>query len=418
MTSTTLPGPDERPQGAPPAAGGGPRSTLFFCCAPADRVHRTTLARHLAGLFRRRFTPWSEDDIPAGAEHEAAVARALDHATVVVLLVSADLLASTRHQEREMKRALRRHERGEALVIPVILRACAWEHEPFAKLQALPRESGSPAVRIPVLSAPDADVAFTAVAREIQAAVEAFTPASPDTSAHPLGAASPPRSMAVFRALGVGIPLLVGVSLAVWRLAAHSASPTPPPASVATTRSAPDARSPGLAAPASSNAANPGRSPSPDSTDPSPTPASGLPTTGSPASAASVPGSAPLPVSTPPSPSLHGSSSPPPVPPSLSLPLPSPAPSGPSPASSAAERIAASGAATCTGTVCTLRANGAVVRGAHFCLSAPASAAELEDLQPTCSGKQPTPGADVPCIRTGEGATIELKGPVTWRVCP
>ena len=43
----------------------------------------------------------------------------------------------------EMKEALERHERREALVIPVIIRTCLWEDAPFGKLSALP-EKGKP----------------------------------------------------------------------------------------------------------------------------------------------------------------------------------------------------------------------------------------------------------------------------------
>jgi len=39
-----------------------------------------------------------------------------------------------------MKRALERHEAGEARVIPVIIRDGKWKSAPFAKLQALPKD--------------------------------------------------------------------------------------------------------------------------------------------------------------------------------------------------------------------------------------------------------------------------------------
>ena len=38
-----------------------------------------------------------------------------------------------------MKRALERHDRGEAQVIPIILRPTLWHDAPFGKLQALPK---------------------------------------------------------------------------------------------------------------------------------------------------------------------------------------------------------------------------------------------------------------------------------------
>ena len=61
----------------------------------------------------------------------------LEHAKIILLLVSADFIASDYCWEIEMKRALERHEAGEARVIPVIIRDCKWDTAPFAKLQAL-----------------------------------------------------------------------------------------------------------------------------------------------------------------------------------------------------------------------------------------------------------------------------------------
>jgi predicted aspartyl protease len=39
-----------------------------------------------------------------------------------------------------MRRALERHELGEARVVPVVLRACDWEGAPFGKLQGFPKD--------------------------------------------------------------------------------------------------------------------------------------------------------------------------------------------------------------------------------------------------------------------------------------
>ena len=66
----------------------------------------------------------------------------------------------------EMKRALERHDTGDARVIPVILRSVDWRGAPFAKLKALP-EDGKP-----VRAWTDQDEAFTDVARGIRDVVE------------------------------------------------------------------------------------------------------------------------------------------------------------------------------------------------------------------------------------------------------
>ena len=39
-----------------------------------------------------------------------------------------------------MQVALSRHESGDAIVIPIILRPCPWKDSPLGKLQALPKD--------------------------------------------------------------------------------------------------------------------------------------------------------------------------------------------------------------------------------------------------------------------------------------
>ena len=58
---------------------------------------------------------------------------------IILLLVSADFLASDYCYDVELKYAMERHEKGHARVIPVILQPCDWDTSIFAKLQALPK---------------------------------------------------------------------------------------------------------------------------------------------------------------------------------------------------------------------------------------------------------------------------------------
>jgi internalin A len=56
------------------------------------------------------------------------------------LLIRSDFIASDYCYDIEMKRALERHDKKEARVIPVIIRDVNWRIAPFAKLQALPKD--------------------------------------------------------------------------------------------------------------------------------------------------------------------------------------------------------------------------------------------------------------------------------------
>jgi hypothetical protein len=65
-----------------------------------------------------------------------------------------------------MKRALQRHESGEARVIPVILRPVDWRDQLFARLQVMPTNAK------PVTTWPNKDEAFQDVAAGISRVVE------------------------------------------------------------------------------------------------------------------------------------------------------------------------------------------------------------------------------------------------------
>jgi hypothetical protein len=62
--------------------------------------------------------------------------------------------------------ALEREAKGEARVVPVILRACDWKGAPFGKLQGFPKDMK------PVTSWPNRDEAWADVAAGIRKVVE------------------------------------------------------------------------------------------------------------------------------------------------------------------------------------------------------------------------------------------------------
>ena len=79
-----------------------------------------------------------------------------------MLLVSPEFLASEYCYGIEMKISLERHAKGEAVVIPIILRPCDWHSAPFAELQALPRDGKA------VTLWANRDVAFAQIAQDLR----------------------------------------------------------------------------------------------------------------------------------------------------------------------------------------------------------------------------------------------------------
>jgi tetratricopeptide (TPR) repeat protein len=112
-----------------------------------DKALRKQLEDHLAPLKRQGIIRgWHDRLIGAGQEWKGNIDKHLEESSIILLLISANFLASDYCYDVEMKRAKEKHEAGEARVIPIILRAVDWSEAPFSKLQALP-ENGKPITR-------------------------------------------------------------------------------------------------------------------------------------------------------------------------------------------------------------------------------------------------------------------------------
>jgi hypothetical protein len=141
--------------------------TLFFSYSHVDESLRNQLEVHLFALKRQGLiATWHDRRIMAGSPVGNRIDTNLNASQVVLLLVSADFIASDYCYEREMARAMERHEKGEARIIPVILRPCDWHDLPFGKLLAAPRDGK------PITTWPNIDEAFLDVERAIKDAVK------------------------------------------------------------------------------------------------------------------------------------------------------------------------------------------------------------------------------------------------------
>jgi formylglycine-generating enzyme required for sulfatase activity len=141
--------------------------TIFYSYSHRDSDLREELEEHLSTLRREKIVQeWHDRQIGAGEEWKDQLDRNLNTADIILLLISASFLRSDYCWDVEMKRALERHDRGEAIVIPIILRPCDWLNSDFSRLQALPREGR------PVTTWADRDAAFLDVVQGIRGAVK------------------------------------------------------------------------------------------------------------------------------------------------------------------------------------------------------------------------------------------------------
>lgn len=146
----------------PSAASASPPLEVFWSYAHADELLRDELARQLdSSSPKLDVVHFHDRRIEPRDEPRAAIARHLNAASLILLLISADYLASDELDVRELNPAMARHRSGDALVLPIILSPCDWRDSAFSALVVLPQDG------VPVVSWPDRKLALRAVAERI-----------------------------------------------------------------------------------------------------------------------------------------------------------------------------------------------------------------------------------------------------------
>jgi len=115
---------------------------IFIWYSDKDKDLAEILGTHLAALRHYGFIDkiWHSHDISAGTERQQEISNRLNDADFILLLISAYFLSEFgSHSQGDMRQAFERHKRGEAHIIPILLRYCDYEITDFSKLQILPR---------------------------------------------------------------------------------------------------------------------------------------------------------------------------------------------------------------------------------------------------------------------------------------
>lgn len=160
--------------------------SVFFSYSHADEALRDQLEKQLSMLKRQGvIETWHDRRIGAGDEIDASIDEHINSDEIILLLVSPDFIASDYCYNIEMGRAMERHAAKEAIVIPVILRACDWHPAPFGKLLATPQDGK------PVTLWPDRDAAFLQVAQAVRKAADRYRQAVPNVQAERAAFATP-----------------------------------------------------------------------------------------------------------------------------------------------------------------------------------------------------------------------------------
>lgn len=119
-----------------------PHIKIFIAYAREDREFLDDLKKHLTPLCRsnKDLSIWDDGEIKSGTKWEDEIKTHLNEANIILLLVSANALASDYFYNKEMEDALKRHQKNEVSVIPIILSDCLWNETPLKNLQVLPTD--------------------------------------------------------------------------------------------------------------------------------------------------------------------------------------------------------------------------------------------------------------------------------------
>src|SRR5205807_2283226 len=117
----------------------------FISYCHADRDLMTKFRGHLTPLERKfGLTVFSDQEILPGAQWEKWIWDEFERSEIVFVLVSVEFIKSNFCFNREFRKAITRHKKKEAVVVPVILSPCAWQNvRELSQLKALP-DDGEP----------------------------------------------------------------------------------------------------------------------------------------------------------------------------------------------------------------------------------------------------------------------------------
>lgn len=150
---------------------------------------------HLANLQREgRIETWYDREILAGDVLDDEISQELEQANLILLMVSPDFIASNYCIEREMQRALERHDAGEARVVPIIVEPCDWAAMPqLRRLKAVPKDA------VPISDWANANTAYLDVVQEIRRIVDASGTNTPEPALDEPAPVAPQRGVPRYR---------------------------------------------------------------------------------------------------------------------------------------------------------------------------------------------------------------------------
>lgn len=147
---------------------------IFISYAHKDEPYKEELIEHMSGLRRAGIiNEWNDRKIVAGQNWEEEISSSLTSSNIILFLISASFMNSDYCMGVEVKTALEMHERGEAQLIPIVIRAVDWSDSEISKIQGLPKDAR------PISSWENADEAWLDVISGLKNHIQNFEPKTP-----------------------------------------------------------------------------------------------------------------------------------------------------------------------------------------------------------------------------------------------
>jgi hypothetical protein len=127
------------------------KRSIFLCYSHADSKWKDRLIRHLDTLQMIGLVEtWVDTEMSPGSDWLPQIERAIDVASVAVLLISPDFLRSPFIQREEVPRLLNQRASRGLHIVPIVVESCAWQRvEWLSRLQMRPKNSiPVPATRV------------------------------------------------------------------------------------------------------------------------------------------------------------------------------------------------------------------------------------------------------------------------------
>ncbi|MCB9108470.1 MAG: toll/interleukin-1 receptor domain-containing protein [Anaerolineales bacterium] len=145
------------------------RTTIFISYSHADETWLNRLKPHIKLLERKGLiNSWDDTQIKAGALWRKEIENALSTAKVAILLVSVDYLSSDFIIENELPSLLTAAEKEGSIILPVIVRPCAFAVSELSLFQCV----NSPSKALSGMTEHEQEQTFVKVTESIMAALD------------------------------------------------------------------------------------------------------------------------------------------------------------------------------------------------------------------------------------------------------